>query len=519
MARYLQILSEYEYEIEYVRGQDLVSADALSRSICRIKGCPSCSNKQIAEINAIDIQFLSDITPEELIDKQILDDDISWIIEVLNKDIALSDKDIKTLTGNKRFYFSHLDSLHIKENMLVYEKETPSGEMIFVPVLPKSLVPQILDKYHKSLPQGGHYKVYKTLSKIQLKFFWPSMRKDVIEYCQNCLTCLKTNPTYTHQRAPLCNIISTEFNQRVNCDIIGPLPATHDGNKYILTIVDCFSKYIVCVPIKSMTAEEIANCLLIHWISKFSVFKIFQTDNASDYRSALIKQLCKLLGVTKTFSTPYMPSVNGQAENINKSIKQFLLKYVAENNPLTWDTALPLFNFVYNTTPHYSTKVMPFQVVFGRLPNFPDDVYISQSLCDIDIQDIHQYIRNLQDMLLKTQQFANENLNQAREKQRVTYNKKSKDNKLVRGQDVLLYQDVMPANTSSKFFVPYRGPYRISQVLSDLTYKIYDPNDPNSKPKIVHRNKLRPIPKMDMAIPMDPEERYAIEQFVDNTFS
>ena len=117
-------------------------------------------------------------------------------------------------------------------------------------------------------------------------------------------------------------------------------------------------------------AKEFVEC----WVFHFSVPDVLHTDQGKNFGSDLIKELCKLLKMDKTRTSPYHPQGNGEVERHNRVIADVLSKYCAEN-PRDWDTMLPYVNFVYNTTIHRTTGATPFSLVYGQECQYRIDLF------------------------------------------------------------------------------------------------------------------------------------------------
>ena len=104
-------------------------------------------------------------------------------------------------------------------------------------VLPQQCRNTILKLAH-SVPLAGHLGRDKTARRLQQHFYWPTMYKDVADYCKSCPTCQKS-AVAKKQRVPmvLLPIISEPFS-RIAMDIVGPLPRSSSGMRYILVICD-----------------------------------------------------------------------------------------------------------------------------------------------------------------------------------------------------------------------------------------------------------------------------------------
>ena len=87
---------------------------------------------------------------------------------------------------------------------------------------------------------AGHLGVNKTFQKILHHFYWPNLRKDVVEYCKSCLAQMVGKPNQTIRKAPLQSppVIQEPFS-RIIVDCVGPLPKKRSGNQYVVTIHVC----------------------------------------------------------------------------------------------------------------------------------------------------------------------------------------------------------------------------------------------------------------------------------------
>lgn len=100
------------------------------------------------------------------------------------------------------------------------------------------------------MPLAGHFGAKKTTRKITQCFYWPHMARDVTQWTKECLQCQKHNKGTT-QRSPLQPLpVIEEPWQRIAIDIVGPLPRTKNGFRYVLTVMDFASRYLEAVPLR-----------------------------------------------------------------------------------------------------------------------------------------------------------------------------------------------------------------------------------------------------------------------------
>ena len=153
--------------------------------------------------------------------------------------------------------------------------------------------------------------------------------------------------------------------ERVAIDIMGELPLTANGNRYILVISDYFSKWTQAFPLKDMTALTVADTLVNECFSLFGVPRWLHSDQGSNFESELFQELCQLLDVKKTRTTPYHPQSDGMVERFNRTLQQMLKAFVRENRD-DWDDHLPLLMMAYQSSPHESTGMSPNMMMFGE---------------------------------------------------------------------------------------------------------------------------------------------------------
>lgn len=100
-------------------------------------------------------------------------------------------------------------------------------------------------------------------------------------------------------------------------------------------------------------------------------------DNAAYWKSDLIKELTRLMGVDHSFSSPNRHEGNGQVERIFGTLHSLLRSYTSSNQ-LDWDEHLNACAFAYNTTTHSTTGETPFMLLFGRDPTFSAELIFQE---------------------------------------------------------------------------------------------------------------------------------------------
>lgn len=103
-------------------------------------------------------------------------------------------------------------------------------------------------------------------------------------------------------------------------DVVGPLPVTKRGNKYILTLQDAFTRYPEAVAIPDQKSETVARVFVADFIARHGVPKYLVTDRGTNFVSDLFKNVCELLGTNKIQTTAYHPMCNGRIERFHRTL-------------------------------------------------------------------------------------------------------------------------------------------------------------------------------------------------------
>ena len=239
-------------------------------------------------------------------------------------------------------------------------------------VVPTAIREQILRELHEGIA-SGHLSQDKTLHRLKERFYWPGHFNDVRDWCQTCATCATRKPPSHSSRAPLGTITATYPTQIMAVDLVGPLSESDKGNCYIMVVGDYFSRWMEAIPIPNQEASTVADRLVDEVFMRFSAPEQLHSDQGQQFESQLLNEVCKLLHVHKTRTTPYHPQSDGLVERFNRTMLS-MLATCAKNNPLDWETHIRKVCMAYNTSVQASTGYTPFFLMFGRQARIPADV-------------------------------------------------------------------------------------------------------------------------------------------------
>jgi transposase InsO family protein len=143
-------------------------------------------------------------------------------------------------------------------------------------------------------------------------------------------------------------------------DILGLLAETKSGNRFLLVMVDLFSKLTRTVPLRTIIATEVANIFFYESYCAYGAPVILLTDNGTQFVSKFFQTVCRLLGVKQVLITAYHPQTNGQCERFNRTILSTLSHYISDDQD-NWDELSYTATYAYNMTVHSSTGYTPFE--------------------------------------------------------------------------------------------------------------------------------------------------------------
>ncbi len=149
-------------------------------------------------------------------------------------------------------------------------------------VVPQLLRKKVFEQFHGS-PSCGHFGVTKTHRE---RFFWPRCRQSVEEWCRKCEKCAASKGPGKKQNGPMKQFNVGAPLERVALDILGPLPTSVRGNKYILIVGDYFMKWVEAYPLENQKAETVAEVFVREFVSRFGVPLQLHSDQGRNFENA-----------------------------------------------------------------------------------------------------------------------------------------------------------------------------------------------------------------------------------------
>ena len=491
------VLDEWETQGEAVNAQEVVDSDVSSVRVTRAQEKKRREAEQAddlasaeSECTPVDLGAVFDF-PDEFFEESVAtplvevgeslveavpissDGDRGALQKEQKADLTLTDLHEYAKEGEKGYRY--------ELGILVQEIENEVGDVTSRIVVPLGRREALLKLAHSGVA-SGHFGVKKTYAKLASHFTWPRMfvqTKELVRICPGCQRAAKN----MFARAPLQPLpcIGEPFKV-VAMDLVGPLPRTASGYKYLLTLMDLHTKYPEAIPLKRVTNEAVLEAFM-EIVSRHGIPENILTDQGSVFMSRLTKSVCELLGIDRIRTSPYHPQSDGALEKWHACLKGMLKKSGVELK--NWDLSLKYLLFAYRDTPHAVTGFTPFELLFGREVKGPLSLVHASWLAEEAVGvEAHEWLTNLKEQLKLTSAVVTEREKKAKAKMKLAYDKHAREKVFEVGEEVL----VRRPGLKRKLGDSWDGPYKIVEKISNLNYKI---DTPGRKSKILHVNLLK----------------------------
>ena len=398
----------------------------------------------------------------------------------------------KPTRGNITVWKS-LPSFHLNdENILCYQ---PDGAEFPRVVIPAAMVSQLISECH-SHPMAGHYHDKAVLDRLKRQYYWPSMTTDVQSYCKSCVSCHSAKTNRRTQPAKL-GVTPPSYGpwETVHTDLVGPLPETNEGFRWILLIVCAFTKFVELIPLKDTTAETVAQALVGTFFRMGLPFHLV-SDNGPQYRAKLLAEINRLLGVRHIFISAYHSQANSNVERMCGVVKSMITTSL-NRTQREWHVFLGASQYAVNSTIQASNKWSPAFLMFGRHFRLPIEQALGAepSPNSAELDDLVTQLRERQFDAI-TQVIDNQRA--SRSYQRSYYDRKAKERSYEVGDRVYRYNPATRPGNAAKLTKKWEPGYVIvGRNDNGLTYEVRKPGS-RKPPEKVHCNRLKPQPVSQM---------------------
>lgn len=286
-------------------------------------------------------------------------------------------------------------------------------------LVPKDRRENVLDECHDARAHGGYHK---TIDQVRRVYIWTGMDKEVRTYVTNCETCKAAKPCNQMQRTPMGRfVIPSKPWETIYVDFIGPLPRAKSGMKYILSVVDAFSKYAMAQTFREANSAGVIKFLEERVFLSFGVPLALVCDNGSQFISKKFTNFLESYGVQFRPISRYHPQVNA-VEAVNKIIGTAIRSYIQNDiRHNEWDKDLAKIMCSINSSIHTGTKFSPYFINFGQ------EMHLSGKSRLYDVEENYENVERGTENLRRLREKVRKNLDTAYEKSKKRYDLRSRE--------------------------------------------------------------------------------------------
>jgi transposase InsO family protein len=407
----------YKVRIEYVKGQTNVVADCLSRNIpVRADEWPATEEEDIKVVAVVDTDGGESGNEEKV-----------------------AETDVRDVVGREKVIGA--------KGVTVFEVPEESRRKVF-------------EEYHSGLV-GGHFGYRKLLRQLRRVVHWPDMAKDIERWCSECRVCYICNakPKSVPPLKPFPVVRPFDF---VGVDVL-EVGLAASGNRYILTIVDRYTRFLAAYAIPNKSADCVARALFDRFVCEQGHLpRVLFSDQGTEFENQVMDAICEIVGVQQLFTKGYIPRENGLTERANGTILSMLRKKTEVH--CEWDTVLPHAVFAYNISPHEATGESPFFLLHGYDAIFPSNEIPRRLLSPAHfVLEGYKYEKLAAVKLAR--ECVNERVERYNEKMKKYYDRKKKVEKCVKatvGDRVFVRLPREKASAAfPKLTIDLSGPFRV----------------------------------------------------------
>ncbi|KID93943.1 retrotransposon nucleocapsid protein, partial [Metarhizium majus ARSEF 297] len=519
-VRWSEFLSQFQFAIKSVPGKDNRKPDSLTR---RSQDMPKdkdddriqYQHQSLLKPHNIDpsVQKELKIDPElsELFANLSWDQEIALCPAILDE-VEPEPIDHKITRLLDKGYESDEWWMKIRDEMLKphgipHSKEVPlsectinEGRLYFRERLyvPEGELRTLLTQLAHDSVESGHPGKNKLYELISRSYWWPQLSADTKRFTLNCHGCLRNKSSRLKYQGTLKPLpIPLQRWRDLSVDFIGPFQPTPRGFNAIMVVVDRLSKDRHFTPCRTdMKAHDLAMLFVRDVWKLHGLPDSIVSDRGPLFISEFWKAVCHRLQTNVNLSTAYHPETDGQTENANSFLEQYLRQYVSFAQD-DWDEWLPLAEFAARNVVNDSTGMSPFFANTGYHPRMsfgPPRVVPKPAPKDVAdrCREGNNFVTKMQEItdLLRT------NLLSAQSSQEKFANANRSPAPAYRVGDMVLLstRNINSARPIPKLDHKFIGPFRIERVLGSHTYQLKLPHELSSIHNSFHTNLLRPSP-------------------------
>ncbi|KAM3611173.1 uncharacterized protein V6R79_014482 [Siganus canaliculatus] len=217
---------------------------------------------------------------------------------------------------------------------------------------------------------GHHLGQKKTVHRIQSKYYWLGIIKDVVDWIKLCDTCQHAERNKNLARTIRPIKVDAPWDI-VGIDFLGPFPETKQGNTTVTVLIDYFSKWPEAFAVQKTDALSVARCIS-KCIYRFGASKTMVCAQNADFCEEVTKLLCDRWSIVQRVSPLDHPQLNPLHDCTGPLLKEAVMQMVTEKQA-EWDDFLDPVLFLFRTSLNPTTKFTPYSLMFSRKASLPNE--------------------------------------------------------------------------------------------------------------------------------------------------
>ena len=504
VARWLEELQAFNFTVEHRQGARHANADALSRRPCAAAGCQYCEKREtrerelqeeegdcaaVCQVEELVCRELQTVDAAEWRRQQEQDPELEPVLLWVESQRQPPWEEVAMFSAVTKGLWAKFRSLRLCQGVLQRAWSQPAtGEQKWQVVVPRGLQETVLEAMHGAAG-SGHFGVTKTLRRLRQSFYWGQCRRDVEDFCRRCDACTARKGPPGRSHAPLQQCPVGAPMERVAVDIVGPLPRSDKGNRFVLSAIDYFTKWPEAYALPDQEAVTVADALVGGMISRFGVPETLHSDQGRNFESRVFASMCDRLGMHKTRTTPLHPQSDGLVERFHRTLGQ-QLAIITSQHQRDWDDHLPLVLMACRSAMQETTSCTPSLLMLGRELRTPAELSFGRPPDSLDAPPGPEYARRLQDRLDSAHAFARQQQEQAGLRQKRNYDVKTRGRHFQAGELVWVYSPQRKKGRCPKLDSPWVGPCKILERWGEVVYRVQLPG--RGRRVALHRDRLAP---------------------------
>ena len=447
-------------------GVEVVSVNLVSTQHPSSIAHKSENSKRAESVSVLPSELSSwGFSVKELCAAQKQDCDLKLILDWLKDGVVPESSVLFRASPAAKSYWLNKDQFQVICDVL-YQKD-PNREDLRL-VIPKSLRGEAMRLSH-SLPVTGHQGVARTKERVKEKFVWYGLGQEVRQFVSQCSVCNQNKKSDRHGKGAMLEYQAGAPMERVHIDFLGPLPKTAKGNEYVLMMVDQFTKWVECIPLPNQSAETTARAVVDSFFSRFGMPLEIFSDQGRNFESKLFSEVCKVVEIHKTRTTPYRPSANGQVERYNRTLMDAIRCFIgkAQNQ---WDVHLQQIAGALRSSVNRMTGFTANMLMLGREVNMP--AHLMFPLPSGKKADPEDYAGQLVEKLKMAHETARKNMKSSSKRMKRNYDLRLLERSFQVGDKVYLLDTAATKGKCKKLCSPWKGPGIVIEKLSAVLFRV-----------------------------------------------